>query len=87
MSPIAGIPGAVRPIPNEITSVAPEWRRYFLLSFSIAARPTNVTEIIAFLMFSFESVASMSSRTFAGEIPGRRTVEETSVTTLGAVIC
>ena len=77
MSPTAGIPGAVRPMPKEITSVAPLCRRYLQFIRAIAPRPTNAMEIIALLILSDASVASTRRRTFACEMPARRTVDDT----------
>jgi hypothetical protein len=77
MSPTAGIPGASRPIPKEMTSVAPAWPRYFLFIPAIVVVPTKATDIIALLIFSDRKVVSTSARTLAGEIPARRTVDDT----------
>ena len=80
MSPTAGIERPSRPIPNEITSVAPSCPRYSRFSLLIAVRPTNATDSIASLTRSDSSVFFTRDRTRDAAIPGRRTVDETSTT-------
>ncbi len=65
-------------MPNEMTSVGPEWPRYSRLMRLIAVVPTNATDTSASLIRSDRSVASTSALTLEAASGTRRTLEETS---------
>ena len=67
-------PGPCRTRSHRSRLCASDTRHSFARSLVL---PTNVTEIIALRIRSAASVASTRSRTFAAEIPGRRTVDDT----------
>src|SRR6476646_7247337 len=64
--------------PNEMTSVAPRWPRYFRLISAMDVTPTNATEIIASRTPSAFSAARTADLTRALETPTLCTLDETA---------